>query len=67
MFQIIGIQINDKRVVVASSATAGEALVHFRAAQNLFPAVVVLSPEGSEINGFELSRLYQAEEREKYA
>lgn len=67
MFQIIGIQKNEKRVMFATSISAGEALTHFRAAQNQFPSVVVQSPEGHEIDGFELSRLYQADEREKYA
>ena len=66
MYQIIGLQRDQKRVLVATPKNAGMALNSFRAAQNLFPRVVVLTPEGVEISGFELSRRYHEEERDRY-
>lgn len=67
MYQIIGVQRAGKEVVVATTPKAGEALTHYRAAQNLpFAAIRVLSPEGAEIDGFELSRRHQAEEAQRY-
>ncbi|MDB5679832.1 hypothetical protein [Sphingomonas bacterium] len=67
MYQIIGVEKNRTRVVVATPASPGEALTHFRAAQNLFPQIIVISPEGEEIDGFELSRRYQKEEAQRSA
>ncbi|QJR03502.1 hypothetical protein HH800_15740 [Sphingobium yanoikuyae] len=64
MYQIIGVQTNGKEVAVAATAKAAEALTHFRAAQNLpFAQIRVLSPDGQQISGFELSRRYDAEIR----
>ncbi|MEG3089515.1 hypothetical protein [Sphingomonas sp. PB4P5] len=67
MYQIIGIERNEKRVIVATPATALEAMTHYRAAQNLFRQVVVQSPEGAEIDGFELSRRAYKEAETPYA
>lgn len=55
MYQIIGVQRSGKEVVIATTSKAGEALTHYRAAQNLPLATIrVLSPEGAEIDGSEL-------------
>lgn len=67
MYQVIGVQNNNKRIVVATPDTAGEALTHFRAAQSLFPIVLVQSPDGEDISGFELSRRFQKESEAPYA
>jgi len=67
MYQIIGVQRSQKRVLVATPANAGEALTHYRAAQRLFPLIIIVSPDGEEIDGFELSRRYQAEEAQRFA
>lgn len=66
MYQIIGLQHDGKRVIVATPKNAGVALTHFRDAQNLFPRVIVVTSEGVEISGFELGRRYHEEERERY-
>jgi hypothetical protein len=66
MYQIVGLQGAEKRVVVATPKTAGEALNHFRAAQNHFAAVLIIAADGQEIDGFELNRQYQAEQRSSY-
>jgi hypothetical protein len=66
MYQIISLQHGDKRVVVATLKNAGMALMNFRAAQNRFPRVIVVTPEGEEISGFELGRRYHEEERARY-
>lgn len=67
MYQIIGVQRNRKQRLVATPANAGEALTHYRAAQNLFTEVIIHGPEGETIDGFELSRRYEAEERARSA
>lgn len=67
MFQIIGIERTQRRVVVATPKNASEALVHYRAAQNLpFARIAIEPPEGGEINGFELSRRAEIEARKIY-
>jgi hypothetical protein len=50
----------------SDTETAGEALNHFRAAQNHFAAVLIIAADGQEIDGFELNRQYQAEQRSSY-
>lgn len=62
MFQVIGVKDSGERVVVVTAAKTGDALKHFRASQNHYPNVIVLSPDGGEISGFELSRLYAREQ-----
>ena len=67
MFKIIGIERSQRRVVIATPKNAGEALVHYRAAQNLpFARIAIEPPEGGEINGFELSRRAEIEARKIY-
>lgn len=67
MYQIVGVERGNRRVIVATPKIAREALVHYRAAQNLpFSSVVIEPPEGGEIDGFELSRRAEREARETY-
>ena len=66
MFQIIGVQRNEQQRLVATPKTAREALTHYRAAQNLFTTVLIHSPDGTAIDGFELSRLAKEEADETF-
>ena len=67
MYQIIGIERGQRRVIVATPKNAREALTHYRAAQNLpFASIVIEPPEGGEIDGFELSRRAEREARATY-
>ena len=67
MYQIIGVQRNQQQLLVATPVSARETLTHYRAAQNLFTRVIVHSPEGEDIDGFELSRRAKREADETYA
>ena len=46
---------------LATPPSAAGALTHYRAAADLFPRVIALSPDMEEIDGFELSRRARAE------
>lgn len=63
MFQVIGVTNGGERVVIGTAAKPGDALKCFRASQNRYSQVFVLSPDGAEITGFELGRLYEREQR----
>jgi len=65
VYRIIGVHSDQTRCEAASASKAGEALLRFRAAQNRFHHVVAISPDGEEIDGFELSRRFQMEEAER--
>jgi hypothetical protein len=49
---------------MATPSSAREALTHYRAAQKLFSRVIVLGPQGEEVDGFELNRRAEAERAE---
>lgn len=61
MYQIIGVQRNQQQRLVATPTSAREALTHYRASQRLFTNVIIQSPEGETIDGFELNRRADAE------
>jgi hypothetical protein len=61
MYQIIGVQGNLKQRTVATSATAREALSDYRAHRKSFTRLIIHSPKGEAINGFELNRIANAE------
>lgn len=67
MYQIIGVQRNQEQRLVATPATAREALTHYRASQNEFTRVIIHAPSGDEIDGFELSRHAQKESEAPYS
>jgi hypothetical protein len=61
MYQIIGFPRNQEQRLVATPTSAQEALTHYRASQKRFVSVVIRSPEGEDIDGFELNRRAEAE------
>lgn len=63
MYQILGFQQNGQEVMAGTAASARGALTQFRAVQGLYPRASCRSPDGDEIDGFELNRRAMAEQQ----
>lgn len=63
MYQIIGIQRNQKQRLMATPPSAREARTHYHASHKLFQTVMIIDPSGSQINLGELNRIAEEEER----
>lgn len=61
MYRIFGVQRNEQQTLIATPRSARDALTQYRASQKIFPSVIVHSPEGETIDGFELNRRADAE------
>ncbi len=61
MYQVIGVQRNEQQRLVATPKTAIEALTAYRASQRDFTSMIIHSPNGEVIDGFELNRRADAE------
>lgn len=61
MYQIIGVQRNQEQRLVATPATAREALTHYRASLRLFGHILINAPDGRAIDLAELNILAEEE------
>lgn len=67
MYRIIAVQANQPDKVLYEPASARETLTLYRASQKLFSTLIIQSPDGDAINGFELNQRADAERQDDKA